>query len=1665
MDNLNQEEQYWQAIEARVKKAGAAGNTLVETFYKLIREGHINPDSDGYLALQKELQRLNAASSESFYAPLVGTVSAIASERTAEIVKYITQHAAEYPYAFGYYRRPYRTQRPEAQLNMVLSKIMELFSAESLQFSLRDYLTKPDYTIERIYWLNRVVPDLIAYELDRGEDWVEEALREIIYGDNQTALLKAEMIKGILLSHRKDLYTMIGELLIAARLQEGLRQSIAEQMDAGTLEANLFLLKIILDHNLARFSSIVRALGTWTGMGLEAANQRVVGQLLQQAYTALTDEAQRQTWLSSANANQVYISLWATAVHEEEDLPGQIKYLMENGERYQKVVAQYVLANSQNKLVQLEIARNSLDERDPELLYWILQNYCFDYGKDWRFSENRDHLLKLNSTPLLEDKTARRQDYARFKAILAEVPIKEKSGVSAVLDFVQFSYSSDLVLRKMMYLTAYDMDAEWIAELIEKSGEMSPDLRGDLINYFASDAEAEQQRAFIFATLSDKSMTNREYALRRVKRLSLQESELKQVEGLLKLKTGSLRQSAIDILLHQPEELLAPSLERLLSAKGELQRLAGLELLSELKEDQDRAEQYEQLRSWADHITDPTPKERQLLDKLKQGSGGFNAENGFGLYDPQQTEDWLLEQRDVSGVDLKQILTISTERASKFLQGLDELVHEYRDTEYEVEYYGGQRETKLIGADLRSLSYTSRSDSNALDYNRFDRESELQRYPLAEKWQRYCEESELNAQELLTLNYAILSADITETLYSFYSCFSDVVDFDAMRKTKLLAGRRQQYLEQVLPLESILEVLDILNRLRYSSQVKTLVHAFFADSERSDTYDLLEAAMVKAMTYDVKDLTAQDRPVWKVAIGPLLAMLRSRVYDVESFRSCFRTVIQYDLLRREIDKTRYSSLGLDQYFRAFLLGVIGENELCKELLGQEASHHMRALTSPQDSLVNRNEKLIELRERIVTRLLDIELARGDLKTEATACTMSFQRIYGMEPLIRILTSLRGETFVRGYIYSYSGQTTKKESLSHLLRICYPRDGEDEAKLGQLLKGTGISEKLLLEAAMYAPQWIEIVSRHLGWEGLRSAAWYFHAHVNESFSAEKETIVAHYSPITPQEFNDGAFDVNWFNEAYRMIGEERFRLLYDCAKYISAGSNHRRSQLFADSVLGRLRLEDMQRSVIDKRNKEHLLAFSLIPFKSDLEQDLRERYSFIQEFLKQSRSFGAQRRASEGTVGQIALGNLARSAGYADVIRLTWDMEARMLEQLTSLFEPYALDKDTSVRLTVDEEGKTELEVTSKGKRMKSVPARFKKDGYMEQLKQAKTELTDQYRRAKRELERSMAEQSHFRASELAALAASPVLRPLVAALVFKADQQLGYFTAAEDGTLRLVEPGGDTWGLAAKDELTIAHPLDLYESGEWSEYQRDLFARGIRQPFKQVFRELYLVNADERAGKAGSRRYAGHQVQPSKTVALLRGRGWTVSYESGLQKVHYRDNIIATIYALADWFSPADTEAPTLETVEFLDRKTYQRIPVDQVPPVLFSETMRDIDLVVSTAHVGGVDPEASLTTIELRKVIVEESLRLLKLSNVKLDGNFARIEGKLGEYAVHLGSGMAYKQGTGALHIIPVHSQHRGRLFLPFMDEDPRTAEVLSKVVLLAEDTKIKDPQILVQL
>ncbi|NGZ75158.1 DUF4132 domain-containing protein [Saccharibacillus sp. VR-M41] len=1690
------EERYFEALKNRARELEGREAEIAGLLLDIVEEGYVDERHEPVRQIRALLEERAQDEPDTMLEPLEYVVFLLAGEEVSGRVSRAIELAAEYPYSAGYMRRPFRTSDLSAHLVSVLTKISGLLWMRASDFSLEDYLSLPEYSNSRtrsFYRSSRVLPDLIAQRLDEGDERTESALREIILGENQTALLSREMISGMLMSHRPDMHELVGKLLIAARLQEGLRQSIVESMDFGTPEAFAYLLKLILDQGFVRYASVVRAAAVWSGLPLEASEERVVSKMLEKTHAALSDAALRAEWLDSRNGQEVYVALFAQAMIEENELPSQVKRIMEDGEHYRKVAAQYVLSMSRREELKYASALDLLhgEERDPELLYWMLSNYTYDYEAKWTAEHEVDEdtawmkddpqrRLNFRPAPGLEDKEERRRQFEAWTKLLENGPAKPIKGTSGALDFLSYRYDPADVLRKMMYLTAFDMDREWTARLIALSGRMSRDGRHDLLKFFLKHLEAEEQRNFVFEMLADKNMRNRETALKRAKGLTLSDDEMRRVEGLLKLKTGTLRQGAIALLLEQPCEALAGSLERLLGAKAELQRLAGLELLTELSSNEERSADYEALRPLAGKVEKPTPKEEQLLKKLEtpERRSEYSAAKGFGLCDLNAVEPWLLESTE-EPLDFQKFFSLDPKQAEGFIRGLDELVHEFRDYEYEYSYYAGAKQQALVGTDFRVMAYRSTDWVSLVLDDGCRREPELDRYPLAEKWRAYVENSGLDALQLLQLYLIVQTRDLAGTLDDHYHEFSDHYDYQKRGRMRLLDGWRGQCVANLYPLEYLRPLWKLLGKCRYEDAVCTLINVFYTDSDPQPAFEAAASAMERLLAEVPADAPDNERPVWLVLANTWLPVLRGRIHDNASVRRYLPLNVRYDEARKKLGEDDGSSIDIRLLLKAHSEGWIGDNEVYKAVLGSRRGYALRQLTANPPEELKQSEQLQTILKRMIDRLLEIELARGDLATEATPLTMVLQRIEGLDTFIRILISLGGETFVRGFIYSYSDNQTKEESLSHLLRACYPAKDDNAAKLAEKLKGTGISEQRLLEAAMYAPQWIDIMAEHLDWPGLRSAAWYFHAHINESFSAEKETVVAHYSPITPQEFNDGAFDVQWFEESYRTIGEKRFKLLYDCAKYISGGSNHRRSQLFADAVLGKLKLEDTRRQLESKRGKDRLLAYSLIPLGKNREQDLRDRYDFLQKFLQESRKFGAQRRASEGAAVRIALGNLARGAGYADATRMQWDMEAGKMDELVIYTRPSKIE-DVEVALAIAAGGMPDIEVTKGGKKLKSVPSRLNKNEHIVRLKEIKSELTDQHRRFVRELEHSMEHGAIFRVSELVKLHGNPVVSPLLDHLVFKlvgaASEKpvLGYFREDERSLTDIETRQG--MRLAEDAELVIAHPVDLNGSGQWHVYQRDFIDRSLhaestgrfeapKQPFKQIFRELYVPNADEKAAGASSSRYAGHQVQPSKTVALLRGRGWTVSYEEGLQKVDYEHNVIATLYAMADWFSPADIEAPALETIEFSDRRTRKPLKLEDVPPVLFSEIMRDVDLVVSTAHVGGVDPEASLTTIELRTAIVREALDLLGKENVRLDGNYARVAGELGEYAVHLGSGAAYKQATGALNIIPVHAGQRGRLFLPFLDEDPRTAEILSKIVLLAEDAKIKDPQILAQI
>ena len=554
-------------------------------------------------------------------------------------------------------------------------------------------------------------------------------------------------------------------------------------------------------------------------------------------------------------------------------------------------------------------------------------------------------------------------------------------------------------------------------------------------------------------------------------------------------------------------------------------------------------------------------------------------------------------------------------------------------------------------------------------------------------------------------------------------------------------------------------------------------------------------------------------------------------------------------------------------------------------------------------------------------------------------------------------------------------------------------------------------------------------------------------------------VSERTALSADDLTEGAVDVRWFADVYAELGAERWKALDTAAKYAASSGGHTRAQLFARAMAGLVTRDELLERIEKSRHQDSVRALGLLPLaEGDAQRhDLLGRYERIEAFRRESRKFGSQRQQSEGRAVAIALANLARTAGYRDPQRLQWAMEREAVGELAN--GPVTLQRDdVTVELSIDVDGKPAMAVSRNGKPLKALPASLRKDPEVEELRERHAALKRQRSRVRDALEEAMCRGDLFTGAELGELLAHPILAPSLASLVFVGDGIAGYL--AESGRA-LRDHIGAVHVVGEREELRLAHPVDLFQRGDWSAWQRECFLAERVQPFKQLFRELYPITESER-GTARTRRYAGHQVNPKQALALLGGRGWVVRPEEGVSRTFHEAGLTARLGFDEAFYTPADLEGLTLEEVVFTKRGEWKELPLDSIPASLFSEAMRDLDLVVSVAHRGGVSPEATASTVEMRATLLRETCELLGLGNVEVKGSHAIIQGTLGQYSVHLGSASTMLLPGTYLPIVAVHSQHRGRLFLPFADDDPRSAEVMSKVLMLARDREIRDPNIL---
>ena len=1643
-------ENIYEQLAATTGKSRKIADYLIQRYNN---EQSFNSNYENHTELAEWLREQNYSSLlEMFQDTAKPLFEAIHGADITMMFEILVARAISYTPSRSYYRRSFRTFSIESHLNNYIT-ILESIAFDWENFDLLEHMKK-DFSSDHhqrpeVYLDHYLYPSLIAYQIDMGNLEIIDFIRNLCLSDNNTQVLKSPAIIAITRCYNGELQQLLIDLLLAAKLQEGLRQSILEASDNGQLDVFKCMLNTVLEHNLLRFSSATRAVAVWMGLEIAADHKRIVEKLANLANVYLNDEQARKEGLASADVLELYVALWSTATHEMTNVLPLIQQMCESGKLYQKQVALYFLNQLDDAALKLSTASNMLADAEPKLLPMIHDIYQFGY---WGYYNRDNFFTGIRQFPYFQDASVRQRDFSALTESLVNMPKAGYQLQQSPFEWCNYSVKPDDLYRKMLIITAYDCDLECINLLMTHASLGAGDERGALVKFLLNDFNDPIQRNFLFASLKDRSMQVRINALEHIKEMTLSHDEYAVLLDLLSLKTPEIRKSIIEIILKTDVIQRTDLLKRLLSDKVENRRLAGLDILLTMKKDDAVTET--EITELLTLLPKSTEKEQVLIQTLQADkTKNYSKDNGFGIYDvnelPEAKPDLTIQNPNA----IHDMLHISPERLSELFQSMHALIEQNKDHQYVAKTSYSDPFDVVLGNE-NYLRY--RADAPIFtdpNYNSNDPTTHnIDNFVLPDVWRSWLSDNNVTIVEHYLLSH--INHYITREFSSYrYQLYESWV-LDDVAKYFRLAEITQAVYDNIRAHDHHALACRIIEQLwdeHPAHERFTLLHDQFAILMQNIPTENWQREVYITPSKNWQSDTVNFTTLIEVDdFHHLLNQLRLQaIADTD-----FLEYLALDVHLASLNDLFYTNLPIEDVARAYALGFFKESAIYRTFC-IASSRDFSCFTSVQKhryyntaDIAKQYPFLVTFAQKLAQHVIDIEVKRGDLPTTVSYLATEIKEHSGIDNFVNILLGLGKDTLTRGWISSYN--SGKKDVLSSLLRVSVPRETDDAKALKAVVNGR-IDDRRLLEAALYSPAWLPIVSKLLNWNGLESAAWYFHAHVNESISDEKMAVITRYSPIAKESFNDGAFDVNWFNDAYKTLGKERFELLYDCAKYITSGANHRRAQLFADATLGKIKAtKALEKELNDKRNKDKLLAYSLIPLGKKSQEEALKRYDFLQAFLKVSKNFGAQRRASEAKAVEIALENLARNAGYQDTLRFGWQMETLKIQGLTEYFSPKALE-NIELFIHINEEGIASLICQKDGKKLSTIPAKLRKNAMIGEYKALVTDLKEQYRRAKASLELTMTRADTFSAKELTLLQSHPVIAPLLSQLLFVTDQdKIVHFN--------------DALALNATTELAIAHPYHLYHAKEWLNYQHYAFEHQLIQPFKQIFRELYLVNEDEKTASA-SNRYDGHQIQPQKTLALLKTRGWSVDESHGLQRVYYRENIIAVLYAMADWFSPADIEAPTIEAVQFYDRKTGEKLALTEVPPIIFSEVMRDIDLVVSVAHVGGVDPEASHSTIEMRAAIVRELLPLLKLDNVKVEGNFAFIQGSLGEYTVHLGSAGVQKQGKGAINILAIQSQHRGKIFLPFADEDPRTAEIISKIILLSEDQKIKDPSILEQI
>ncbi|MDT5024618.1 MAG: hypothetical protein QOE61_1044, partial [Micromonosporaceae bacterium] len=100
----------------------------------------------------------------------------------------------------------------------------------------------------------------------------------------------------------------------------------------------------------------------------------------------------------------------------------------------------------------------------------------------------------------------------------------------------------------------------------------------------------------------------------------------------------------------------------------------------------------------------------------------------------------------------------------------------------------------------------------------------------------------------------------------------------------------------------------------------------------------------------------------------------------------------------------------------------------------------------------------------------------------------------------------------------------------------------------------------------------------------------------------------------------------------------------------------------------------------------------------------------------------------------------------------------------------------------------------------------------------------------------------------------------------------------DSGDFRLAD--GTTITPAADARIRCWHPVHA-EPAEVQAWRGFIMEHELKQPFKQAFREVYLLTPAEQVTGVYSNRFASHVLRYQQTYALMKERRWGSNYLGG----------------------------------------------------------------------------------------------------------------------------------------------------------------------------------------